>query len=518
MKKSFKIIAYPGRFQPFGPHHFKIYKNLCEKFGVDNVYIVTSNSVNENSPLSFDEKKMVIEKFGISPEKIVYCKSPYKPVELLQKFDKDSYSLIIAQGEKDKDRIQFIKKDGTSSYYKRYYGQNDLDSHSNSGYVYLYPYLKMNYQNNEICSSYLRKILPFVSDPEFEAIMGWYDEDIHHLISKKFAPNSFNSFHMMPNTQRYTKHIQHPYECSDLTFSELSQFIVDCFSGDLLASPKIDGMNLQMTFKDGKVLAARNKTTVLNPMSMEQLENKFEIDYLKKNFTDAFRVIELMMTGYDFGLDLNMFDNGRTFLNFEIVCPPYNVYSYPEKMIVLHNLISYDGVGNKTKTSGINFQYPEKVNEFVITDSKPIRLKIKDGQTISKKFLEQLNQIRNSDGLGEDDRIGSSNSPSRLQFLILSLGNHIISNHYKPYTEYQKNDLNLIIQRLEKIIDDIYNDSDPKLKDKLEHEIKRLSFLGGYQSINPVEGFVFDWKGRQFKLTGSFAPTNQILALLRYKK
>ena len=120
--------------------------------------------------------------------------------------------------------------------------------------------------------------------------------------------------------------------------------------------------------------------------------------------------------------------------------------------------------------------------------------------------------------MGEDDRIGSSNSPSRLQFLILSLGNHIISNHYKPYTEYQKNDLNLIIQRLEKIIDDIYNDSDPKLKDKLEHEIKRLSFLGGYQSINPVEGFVFDWKGRQFKLTGSFAPTNQILALLRYKK
>ena len=37
-----KVVGvYGGRFQPFGPHHKKVYLALKKKFG--DVYIVTSN-------------------------------------------------------------------------------------------------------------------------------------------------------------------------------------------------------------------------------------------------------------------------------------------------------------------------------------------------------------------------------------------------------------------------------------------------------------------------------------------
>ena len=31
------VVIYSGRFQPFGVHHFKTYKNLVNKFGKENV-------------------------------------------------------------------------------------------------------------------------------------------------------------------------------------------------------------------------------------------------------------------------------------------------------------------------------------------------------------------------------------------------------------------------------------------------------------------------------------------------
>ena len=40
--KATRVIAvYPGRFQPFGPHHKKVFQALQKKFG--EVYITTSN-------------------------------------------------------------------------------------------------------------------------------------------------------------------------------------------------------------------------------------------------------------------------------------------------------------------------------------------------------------------------------------------------------------------------------------------------------------------------------------------
>ena len=47
--------------------------------------------------------------------------------------------------------------------------------------------------------------------------------------------------------------------------------------------------------------------------------------------------------------------------------------------------------------------------------------------------------------------------------------------------------------------------------------IRQLKKLKSHDNVNTtVEGFVFSWKGEQYKFTGNFAPINQILGLFRY--
>ena len=60
------VAIYPGRFQPMGRHHAKVYDWLSGKFGKQNTYIATSDKVAlPKSPLNFREKRSVILKHGI---------------------------------------------------------------------------------------------------------------------------------------------------------------------------------------------------------------------------------------------------------------------------------------------------------------------------------------------------------------------------------------------------------------------------------------------------------------------
>lgn len=55
------------------------------------------------------------------------------------------------------------------------------------------------------------------------------------------------------------------------------------------------------------------------------------------------------------------------------------------------------------------------------------------------------------------------------------------------------------------------SDLDPTLKSRFETNMKLLGCAANITS--PIEGVVFTWKGRFLKLTGTFAPVNQILSL-----
>ena len=63
-------------------------------------------------------------------------------------------------------------------------------------------------------------------------------------------------------------------------------------------------------------------------------------------------------------------------------------------------------------------------------------------------------------------------------------------------------------------------EDDPEVGDKaaqfLARELERLKDIGGMSAIVPTEGLVFKYNGKLYKLTGAFAPINQILGYLRF--
>ena len=52
--------------------------------------------------------------------------------------------------------------------------------------------------------------------------------------------------------------------------------------------------------------------------------------------------------------------------------------------------------------------------------------------------------------------------------------------------------------------------------EKLNKNLKKLNDIGGTKAIAPSEGIVFQYKGGTYKLTGTFAPINQIMGIMRF--
>jgi hypothetical protein len=75
-----------------------------------------------------------------------------------------------------------------------------------------------------------------------------------------------------------------------------------------------------------------------------------------------------------------------------------------------------------------------------------------------------------------------------------------------------------IKQEIAELTKELQNNPNPATISKLELELKRIERLGGFDAIVPSEGVVFTYRGNTYKLTGAFAPVNQILGVLKYAR
>jgi hypothetical protein len=187
-----KVVAvYPGRFQPAGVHHAKTYKWVHKKF--KDTWVVTSNKTDGvKSPLNFKEKKMVWLKHGV--KNIIQAREPYKPKELLNKYDPKTTAVVFVYGAKEGERLKTTKADGSPAYYQ-YYEENkkNLKGYEEHGYVIVAPHISIKVLGGEVDGTRIRKLL---GSPEydkmtkiqaFEDLFGWYDEKIFKYLTKKFG-------------------------------------------------------------------------------------------------------------------------------------------------------------------------------------------------------------------------------------------------------------------------------------------------------------------------------------------
>ena len=191
------IAIYPGRFQPMGRHHYATYKALADQFGPENTFIVTSNKMGPKSPLDFEEKKKIMVAHGVPADKIVMSRNPYQAVELTQNFDPDTTAVVFAVGGKDmRDSPRFanldgMTKKGTPAYYKTYRPGEELVGLGKHGYIAVAPHVEIDVPGfGEMSGTTLRKALKGASQEDFEAIMGFYNQEIYDILQGKLEEMS----------------------------------------------------------------------------------------------------------------------------------------------------------------------------------------------------------------------------------------------------------------------------------------------------------------------------------------
>jgi len=191
------IAIYPGRFQPMGRHHYATYKALADQFGAENTFIATSNKMGPKSPLDFEEKKKIMVAHGVPADKIVMTRNPYQAVEITKDFDPDATSVVFAVGGKDmRESPRFANLDGftkkgTPAYYKKYRPGEELIGLDKHGYIAVAPHVEIDVPGfGEMSGTTLRQALKGATPEDFEAIMGFYNQEIYDILQGKLEEMS----------------------------------------------------------------------------------------------------------------------------------------------------------------------------------------------------------------------------------------------------------------------------------------------------------------------------------------
>jgi len=186
------IAIYPGRFQPMGRHHFQTYQALADQFGLKNTFIATSNKTGPKSPLNFEEKKSIMMAHGIPESQIVETRNPYQATEVTDAFDPNTTAVVFAVGGKDmRESPRFanldgLTKKGTPAYYKTFKPGEELIGLDKHGYITVAPHVEIDIPGfGEMSGTTLRQVLGSSTPEEFEAIMGFFDEELYNLLHSR---------------------------------------------------------------------------------------------------------------------------------------------------------------------------------------------------------------------------------------------------------------------------------------------------------------------------------------------
>ena len=134
--------------------------------------------------------------------------------------------------------------------------------------------------------------------------------------------------------------------------------------------------------------------------------------------------------------------------------------------------------------------------------------KLSSGLTMSKEQYDIIREFESDKEHGKDAVMKKIMRP--LDTLFMKVGNEILSRMEGfTNTGHEKEVIKTLKSTMKDVQTAVENKGDNKQRLKLEQSLARLADVNN--ELNATEGIVFKWKGRIMKLTGAFAPLNQIL-------
>lgn len=208
-------------------------------------------------------------------------------------------------------------------------------------------------------------------------------------------------------------HMAHLFEDGEMTFGELKEIFRELFSGEISIQEKTDGQALAITYKDGEVKAARNKATLKEPMSIAELEKKFEgRGEIKDAFVNSMKDISKAVKTLSQTELKRIFNDGRNYMAFEIIYPPTkNVVSYGDRCLIqLHGVNIYDENWNKVsedkslaKKLYDLLKKHGALNQKNFEIANDAKLKIKDSKTAKESLADVLAKLEKIQGKLPDE-------------------------------------------------------------------------------------------------------------------
>ena len=220
-------------------------------------------------------------------------------------------------------------------------------------------------------------------------------------------------------------HMSHPFDNWNLTFGDLKNIIDMGLSGTLNrednVTEKLDGQNLMVSWRDGKLLVARNKGHIKNKgataLDVKGVSSVFKG---RGNIRDAFvfaaKDLQKAIGSLSEKQRTKIFMNGKAFMNLEVLWPKSaNVVDYDVAQIVFHGALEYNDngtvVGEVKGSARVLEGMIRQVNAHIQKHykiAKPQFLKIPKNQdfgTRKKYYHGKLNKLRNVYALDDSDTL-----------------------------------------------------------------------------------------------------------------
>ena len=220
-------------------------------------------------------------------------------------------------------------------------------------------------------------------------------------------------------------HMSHPFDDKDLTFKDLKNIIELGLGGQLNrednVTEKTDGQNLMISWKDGKLISARNKGHIKNKgetaLSIKDVESKFKgRGDIRNAFVYAVRDLSKAIGALSDKQQNKIFGEGSKWMSLEVMWPASeNVVNYDITELMFHGTMEYDDdarvIGQAKDSARILAGMIKQVNQNVQKHykiTKPHFMDVPKHQDFGKlkgKFLGRLNKLQSRYALKDNDTL-----------------------------------------------------------------------------------------------------------------